>query len=246
MLKIENINKTFKRGKNIISAVQDAGLEIKKGERIYINGPSGAGKSTLLHVMGGLSQPDSGKVIFSGKDLYALRDRKRSRIRNEHFGFVFQFYHLIPELNILENIMLPAMIKGGRRLSDIKKDAHSLLEKMDITHRKSHKPFEISGGEAQRTAIARALINEPEILFCDEPSGNLDSKRSEEIYGILYKMSRENKMSIVIVSHQEVQKIFFDARYIMKDGVLKNLKDNKMSMTDDDLVKSVTEAAHGT
>ncbi|MFH1837789.1 MAG: ABC transporter ATP-binding protein [Candidatus Omnitrophota bacterium] len=227
MLKIKNVSKTFKRGNNIVAAVKGADLTISKGERVYIHGPSGAGKSTLLHIMGGLSEPTSGNMLFQERDIYALSDRKRSKIRNQHFGFVFQFYHLVSELSVLENVMLPAMIKGGKRLSDIKKEAHNLLSKMDIEKRKSHIPAEISGGEAQRTAIARALINGPEILFCDEPSGNLDSKMSEEIYNILHTISEDDQMSVIVVSHQEVKKDFFNTEYVMRDGELGEMTGGK-------------------
>jgi len=231
MLNATDINKTFKRGKNIVHAVKDVNFTFAQGERVYIHGPSGAGKSTLLHMLGGLAAPTSGKVAFQGKEIYSLSDKKRSRIRNRHFGFVFQFYHLLSELNILENIMLPAMIKGGKKISEIRRDAHDLLCKVGMEKRVQHRPSEISGGEAQRIAIARALINDPEVLFCDEPSGNLDSKRSEEIYDLLHSISEDKGMSVVVVSHQEIKKGFFHIEYVMNDGVLKRTSNDKHQMT---------------
>ncbi|MDP8258780.1 MAG: ABC transporter ATP-binding protein [Candidatus Aadella gelida] len=220
MLEAKNINKTFKRGRNTVQAVKGTDILISAGERIYIHGPSGAGKSTLLHLLGGLTQPTSGEVIFRGSDIYKLKDKRRSSIRNRNFGFVFQFYHLLPELNVLENVMLPARIKGGKKVSEIRENAYKILNKVGMEKRVLHRPAEISGGEAQRTAIARALVNNPEVLFCDEPTGNLDSERSGEIYKLLHNISEDRSMSVVVVSHQEVKEDFFHVEYIMKDGVL--------------------------
>ncbi|MFH1412165.1 MAG: ABC transporter ATP-binding protein [Candidatus Omnitrophota bacterium] len=232
MLKAENINKTFKRGHNTVFAVKDAELLVEKGERVYIHGPSGAGKSTLLHILGGLAKPTSGKVMFEDKDMYSLGDRKRSRVRNRHFGFVFQFYHLLPELNVIENVMLPAMMKGGKSRSAIRRSAKELLGRVGMWERAEHRPGEISGGEAQRTAIARALINGPAVLLCDEPSGNLDSKRSAEIYDLIHEISEDKGMSVVVVSHQEMKRHFFHTEYFMKDGMLRRVKNDMVQTAD--------------
>ncbi|NQT32383.1 MAG: ABC transporter ATP-binding protein [Candidatus Omnitrophica bacterium] len=220
MLKATNLDKTFRQGTEDIHAVKDVNFRLERGERVYIHGPSGAGKSSFMHVLGGLSSPTKGKIEFEGKDLYRLGDRQRSKVRNKFFGFIFQFYHLLSELNILENVMLPAMIRGGEKAGKIRKRAEGLLETVGMSERLRHRPNQLSGGEAQRTAIARALINSPYALFCDEPTGNLDSEMSEEIYKLLHRISEDNKMSIVLVSHQDVDGGFFDSEYVMRDGVL--------------------------
>ncbi len=218
MLRCENIDKVFRQGVKPVKAVSGASIEIKAGERVYIHGPSGAGKSTFLHILGGLSRPTKGRVFFESKNIYGMGDRSRSRLRNSRFGFVFQFYHLLPELTVLENVLMPARIKFGVAGSGIKKKAESLIEAVGMTSRIKHRPAKLSGGEIQRCAIARALINEPDFLFCDEPTGNLDSAMREEIYGLLKKLSQVRKMGVVLVSHQEVDKDFFDTEYFMKDG----------------------------
>ena len=223
MIKAEQIDKTFKQGTKLVHAIKGASMDIPEGERVYVHGPSGAGKSTLLQVLGGLSRPTEGKVFAGESDVYALSDRKRSRLRNNRFGFIFQFYHLLPELSILENVMLPAMIKGAVKGKEVKKRALSLLDKVGLSDRVKHRPSQVSGGEAQRTAIARALINSPGILFCDEPTGNLDSEMSDKVYTLLRDISEEEKMSVVVVSHQEVIEDFAHAEYAMKDGLLEKV-----------------------
>ncbi len=220
MLKCENVDKVFKEGGGFVRAVSGASLTVAEGERIYIHGPSGAGKSTLLHILGGLSRPTAGKVIVEERDLYRMGDRRRSMLRNRKFGFIFQFYHLLPELTVIENVMMPGMIGSRETRSRIRRKAEALLEAVGMTSRLRHVPGKLSGGEVQRCAIARALINEPEVLFCDEPTGNLDSGMSEEIYGVIRKLSQLRKMSVVLVSHQEVARDFFDTEYFMKDGHL--------------------------
>lgn len=223
MLAAEKIDMTFKQGTKPVRAVKGANMRVEKGERVYIHGPSGAGKSTLLHIMGGLCRPTAGKVTIDGRNVYGMGDGRRSRIRNRRFGFIFQFYHLLPELNVLENVMLPARIKGGRSLSEIRSAAEDLIEVVGMSERSRHRPGKLSGGEIQRGAIARALINEPEVLFCDEPTGNLDSAMSVEIYDLIRKLSQLRQMSVVLVSHQEVEKDFFDSEYRMTDGVIEEM-----------------------
>ena len=223
MIKTENINKVFKKGKNRIYAVRDAGISIGRGERVFIHGPSGAGKSTLLQVLGGLNRPTSGKVVFDNKDLYGISDARRSKIRNISFGFIFQFYYLLPELNVIENIMMPGRIKGGISTKDLNKKASDLLSVVEMSDRKKHKPGELSGGEAQRVAIARALVNSPDVLFCDEPTGNLDSKLKKEINELIYYISSLNSMSVVMVSHEDMDMKFFDKEYLMVDGSIKQI-----------------------
>ncbi len=231
MIQAENLSKNFKQGRTSVHAVEGVSLLIEKGERVYVHGPSGAGKSTLLHMLGALSVPTSGSLKFDGKDVYALSDAKRSRIRNRNFGFIFQFYHLLPELNVMENVMLPAMIRGGRSKRVIRDASRELLDSVGMLDRLKHRPNQLSGGEMQRVAIARALVNSPEALFCDEPTGNLDSEMAREIYLVLLEVSRDKNMSVIVVSHQGVGKDFFHTEYFMKDGFLERQAENELKLT---------------
>ncbi|KJJ84133.1 ABC transporter ATP-binding protein [Candidatus Omnitrophus magneticus] len=217
----EGVSKFYRQGFQEVKAVRKVDMKISKGERLYIHGPSGAGKSTLLHLLGALSRPTSGKIFFKEKNIYKLSDRARSALRNKNFGFIFQFYYLLPELNVLENVMLPGYMKGGFGFNgNLRARALEILGRVGMTPRLRHRPNELSGGEAQRVAIARALINSPEILFCDEPTGNLDSVMSGNIYDLILKISEEKKMSVVIVSHGALPKNFFHTECYMRDGVL--------------------------
>ncbi|MBU1148204.1 MAG: ABC transporter ATP-binding protein [Candidatus Omnitrophica bacterium] len=199
MLRAEGINKIYKNGKKGLRVLQDVDLEIKKGEALAIVGPSGAGKSTLLHILGGIDRPSSGKVVFENQDLYALRDNKRAEIRNKKIGFVFQFYHLLPEFTALENVLMPMLLKG----QGTRDKGQGLLRELGLGERSRHRPSELSGGEQQRVAIGRALINDPDILLCDEPTGNLDSKMGKEILDILLGLNKKNRATIVIVTHDK-------------------------------------------
>ena len=224
LVKTINLSKTYYQGRTKIQAVKAVNLTIEKGERIAIIGPSGAGKSTLLHMLGALDTPTGGSINFQGRDLCKLNERQRSKFRNKKIGFVFQFYHLLPEFTVLENVLIPTLLSGESRKTnhESRKRAASLLGRMDLSHRLNHKPRELSGGEAQRTAIARALINQPEMLLCDEPTGNLDTNMGEQIYGIIDEIARERNMSVVIVTHQERKSFVFNKTYHIKDGVLKD------------------------
>lgn len=202
MLRAENLHKVYKDGKINLEVLKGINLEVNKGEMLCVIGPSGAGKSTLLHLLGGLDRPSRGEVFFEGEDLYALGPEQRARIRNKRIGFVFQFYHLLPEFNALENVILPVLINGGLPTAAEKK-AKDMLELVGLGLRLRHKPTQLSGGEQQRVAIARALINGPDIIFCDEPTGNLDSECGEQIVQLLWSLNQEQKKTLVIVSHEE-------------------------------------------
>lgn len=219
LLRSSRLTKTFKQGQAKVTAVRSVDFDVNEGERVYIHGPSGAGKSTLLDMLGGISRPTGGVVEYRGRSVYKMSDRARSFVRNRSFGFVFQFYHLLPELNVMENVLLPARISGdwSRKSRD---RALGLLDKVGMKHRLKHRPSAISGGEAQRVAVARALINSPEILFCDEPTGNLDTAMSDTVCRLLFEISEENDMSLVIVSHKDIDEKMFHTRYRMKDGEL--------------------------
>jgi lipoprotein-releasing system ATP-binding protein len=210
ILSVKEARKIYSGLSKEVRALNGISLEIKRGSSTAVVGASGAGKSTLLHVMGGLDRPTSGKVELEGADLYKLSDKERSAIRNSRIGFVFQFYHLLPEFTALENVLMPGLIRGSRHQSagaggrgPVREKAKKMLQLVGLKERSGHKPFELSGGESQRVAIARALINDPEILLCDEPTGNLDSKTSQSIYELLFGLQRERKMTLVIVTHDE-------------------------------------------
>lgn len=217
----KNIRKVYTHGRKEVKAVDGVSLEVGKGTSTTIVGPSGAGKSTLLHILGGLDKPTSGQVILDTSDIYKLPDRGRANIRNTRIGFVFQFYHLLPEFTALENVMMPGMMKGpgsrvqGPGLSEMARD---VLKKVGLNDRINHKPNELSGGESQRVAIARAIINEPEILLCDEPTGNLDSKTSESIYELIFGLKAKSGMTLVIVTHDESISRRTDRTMRIKDG----------------------------
>jgi len=221
LMMAENVRKIYKSGAKEVRAVNGVSLQIKKGSSTAIVGPSGAGKSTLLHLLGGLDTPTSGAVILDGVEIYELSDQERARIRNRRIGFVFQFYHLLPEFTVLENVMLPALIKGQASRTKgkgVKDRAMEALKLVGLSDRIGHKPSELSGGESQRVAIARALINEPDILFCDEPTGNLDSKTSESIYELLFKIKSKSNTSLVIVTHDECLSKKTEETVHIKDG----------------------------
>lgn len=203
LLQAENLHKIYDKQGTEVRAVNGVSITVRRGEILVIAGPSGAGKSTLLHLLGGLDKPTRGTVRIDGIDIYNIPDDKLAQIRNKKIGFVFQFYHLLPEFSILENVMLPALIKKRslRVRKEAKEKAAGLLEAVGLIYRMNHKPGELSGGEAQRVAIARALINDPYIVFCDEPTGNLDSKTSGEINNLICTLNREKYISFVIVTH---------------------------------------------
>ena len=200
------LEKIYKNGAKEVRAVDGVDLAIRRGAAVVVLGPSGAGKSTLLHLLGGLDNPTAGSVLLDGLDIYTFSDNERARIRNRRIGFIFQFYHLLPEFTALENVMIPAMIMG--RVSSLKglklkRRAEEILALVGLGHRMHHRPGALSGGESQRVAIARAIINEPEILLCDEPTGNLDSKTSESIYDLLFDIKSKANAALVIVTHDE-------------------------------------------
>ena len=220
MFKANNINKTYNHSSAKLHILKDIDLEISEGEALTIVGPSGAGKSTLLHILGGLDKPDVGTVEFDGKNIYKLNDVQRSKFRNQKVGFIFQFYHLLPEFSALENVLLPAYInKNGTRYSDLKSKAEKLLERVGLKSRISHKPNQMSGGEQQRVAIARSLINEPRIIFCDEPTGNLDSENGKVIIDLLLELNRTNNQTLVVTHDKDLSRRSGRIIY-MKDGQL--------------------------
>ena len=207
ILEAKDIHKTYRMGLAEVPVLKGADITVKKGEFVAITGASGSGKSTLLHILGALDNPDKGMVRFEGKPLNSMSGSKLNRYRNKMVGFVFQFYHLLDELSVLENVILPAMIPAGiiewlSKRGTVKRRAKELLQAVGLTERVNHKPYQLSGGERQRTAIARALINEPKLLLADEPTGNLDSATGNGILELLEKLNKAGQ-TIIMVTHDE-------------------------------------------
>lgn len=213
MIKATNIHKRYGN----LEVLKGVSLEIEKGEILCIVGKSGAGKSTLLHILGTLERPDSGEIIFDSVQVNQLNDNKLSAFRNKNIGFVFQFHHLLPEFNALENVCMPAFIlKTPRKQAE--KKAKELLDYLGLSHRLTHKPSELSGGEQQRVAVARALVNDPVAIFADEPSGNLDTQTSGELHGLFLKLRKELGQTFVIVTHNPELASLADRTIRMEDG----------------------------
>ncbi|MEJ5317485.1 MAG: ABC transporter ATP-binding protein [Tenuifilum sp.] len=215
MIKVESIVKSF----GALTVLKGITVEIPERKVVAIVGPSGAGKTTLLQIMGTLSQPDKGKVLYDSTDVTALNDTQLARFRNSHIGFVFQFHHLLPEFTALENVCMPALI-AGKSMTDASNRAKELLDFLGLSHRVSHKPSELSGGEQQRVAVARALINNPMVVLADEPSGNLDSHNKEELHRLFFHLRDTFGQTFVVVTHDKELARMADLQISMNDGQL--------------------------
>lgn len=213
ILRAENIQKSYGE----LSILKGVNLEIKQNEIVSIVGTSGAGKTTLLQILGTLDQPTSGNLIIDGEHPFSLNESKLSTFRNTSLGFIFQFHQLLPEFTACENIMLPALIKGLNK-KEAEEQAISLLEKVGLQDRIKHKPSQLSGGEQQRTAVCRALMNKPKIIFGDEPSGNLDTQSSKELHELFFKLREEYNQTFVIVTHNKELSEMADRSLTMVDG----------------------------
>lgn len=213
MITARNIHKNY----NNLEILKGVNVDITEGEVVSIVGSSGAGKTTLLTILGTLDRPTAGELTIAGTNVYALNDTKLAAFRNRNIGFVFQFHHLLPEFNALENVCMPALIAGTNK-KDAEKKAEELLAYLGLIERKLHKPSELSGGEQQRVAVARALINSPKVVFADEPSGNLDSKTAQELHQLFFNLRKEFDQTFVIVTHNNELADMADRKLIMKDG----------------------------
>jgi putative ABC transport system ATP-binding protein len=216
MLALTNITKNFQNGEEIVTALNDVSIEVKENEFVAIMGSSGSGKSTLMNVLGCLDTPNSGVYKLDGKDVASMSDDDLSQVRNKHIGFIFQTFHLLSKLDVVGNVKLPL------RYSDVDEEeadkrAAALIDRVGLGHRKRHKPFELSGGQRQRVAIARALINKPSVILADEPTGNLDSKTSNEIMSLLTELHKQGQ-TIVMVTHEDEIATYAQRIIIMKDG----------------------------
>ena len=215
--------KTFNLGEMEVEVLKNIDLNIHKGDFVSIMGPSGSGKSTLLYLLGGLDKPTSGSIKINGKELSTMKDKEQSIMRRRDVGFVFQFYNLIPNLDVEDNIMLPILL-DGKKMKDYKDRLDEILEIVDLSSRRKHTPRELSGGQQQRVAIARALINEPDVIFADEPIGNLDSKSGTDVMELLQKINIKNNKTIVQVTHSKEAAEYGKKIIYVRDGkILQNI-----------------------
>lgn len=213
MIRLSNIKKSY----GDLTVLNEINLDIQEKKVTVIVGPSGAGKSTLLHIIGTLDKADAGEVLFSDTNINTLKDRQLSEFRNKHIGFVFQFHHLLPEFTAIENVAMPALIAGTSK-KEAEDKALKLLELLGVAARKDHKPSELSGGEQQRVAVARALINNPEVVLADEPSGNLDSDNARDLHNLFFKLRDQLNQTFIIVTHNQELANMSDEKIMMKDG----------------------------
>jgi putative ABC transport system ATP-binding protein len=221
MIELKNVSKSYEMGGQEVLALQNISLEIEQGELTCVVGPSGAGKSTLLHLIGCLDTPTSGEILLDGKPVNSLSDDELSMMRRDRIGFVFQFFNLLPTLTAEENIALPQLI-AGRSLEDVREKVASLLEIIGLTSRRHHKPEQLSGGELQRIAIARAIINDPLVVLADEPTGNLDTASGEIVISLLKEISERGTSSVVVATHNVELTKLGDCTIALRDGKLES------------------------
>lgn len=219
LLRCTNLTKEFNDGKNSVKVLKSVNFSIKKAEQVAIVGSSGSGKSTLLHLLGALDKPTSGQVSFEQQDIFAFSSNQQAKFRNQSLGFVYQFHHLLPEFNALENVAMPLLI-AKKPIKQANEMAMAMLDKVGLSHRYSHKPAELSGGERQRVAIARALVTQPKLILADEPTGNLDQKTGESIYELLNDLREQMHTSFVVVTHDTQLASRLDRSFNLVDGRL--------------------------
>ncbi len=219
LLQVKQVSKRYQEGSIDTQVLHGVDLNLYAGEQLAIVGSSGSGKSTLLHIMGTLDQPTQGEVMLQGENLYQLSAARQAKIRNQDLGFIYQFHHLLPEFTALENVSMPGLIQG-RPKKEVEQEAKALLERVGLGHRLSHTPAEMSGGERQRTAIARALINKPKLVLADEPTGNLDAASGESVYELIRELGNQLGTAFVVVTHDPKLAERMDRQLLMKDGLL--------------------------
>ena len=219
LLACRGISKTYHDGETDTPVLSDVSLTVQTSEHVAILGSSGSGKSTLLHILGGLDKPDEGEVWFHGESMTSMKPSQLAALRNQKIGFIYQFHHLLPEFSALENAAMPLLI-GGMPEKKAKQAATDMLEQVGLTHRLMHKPSALSGGERQRVAIARALVNRPALVLADEPTGNLDNKTGEQVYGLLTSLSESLGTSFVVVTHDNALAARMNRTLHIKDGLL--------------------------
>jgi lipoprotein-releasing system ATP-binding protein len=217
----KDLQKTYNNGPQKVEVIKGIDLEVSTGEVVVIIGPSGVGKSTLMHVIGGLDKPTAGDVIIDGNDIFSLSEKELALFRNNSIGFVFQFHHLLPEFSALENVMIPGMMYR-KDLSLVEEEAKGLLTDVGLAERLSHKPAQLSGGEQQRVAVARALINSPRLVLADEPTGNLDKRNSEALYRLILSLNKKINQTFIIVTHNELMTQHANRVIELEDGRIKN------------------------
>jgi len=220
IIKVNALCKSYRDNLSSLEVLREINFTVDRAEFLAIQGPSGAGKSTLLHILGGLDNPTTGAVYFEDEDIYGLDENARATFRNRKVGFVFQFFHLLPELNALENVLLPSILRSWWERKKSLGFALALLERLGLSRRLKYKPATLSGGEQQRVAIARALINRPQLLLCDEPTGNLDSENGENILRLLKELNQTEKVTVVMVTHDKDIARYAGRIIHLKDGII--------------------------
>jgi lipoprotein-releasing system ATP-binding protein len=221
ILTTNQLCKTYMTGPQEVEVLKGIDFEVSAGEIVVVMGPSGVGKSTLLHLVGGLDRPTSGEILIDGDDVFSLKDRELAVFRNNTIGFVFQFHHLLPEFSALENVMIPGMMHG-REIALVTERAKSILDEIGLGHRLNHKPSELSGGEQQRVAVARALVNRPKLVLADEPTGNLDKQNSEALYELILELNRKHSQTFIIVTHNDLMAKHAQRVIELEDGKIRN------------------------
>jgi len=221
ILVTENIYKTYQNGPQKVEVIKGIQLEVQTGEIVVIIGPSGVGKSTLLHLVGGLDKPTSGNVLIDGENIFAMNDYDLAVFRNKSIGFIFQFHHLLPEFTALENVIIPGMMHS-RANSELEGNAEKMLADVGLSERLHHKPSQLSGGEQQRVAVARALINNPRLVLADEPTGNLDKQNSEALYKLILSLNEKLNKTFIIVTHNEMMAKEATRVIELEDGKIKS------------------------